>query len=208
MATKKPAKGDAMELEVTETDYEGNPIGGAETEEINFAQPPKPTEPRSLDIQEFTAGCLYCDSVVSRRTQEDADAWLDEHLQICPTKALSELCDIATQALEDIQNGVKSDNYNLSALQFQVAMLQPCNGQILPAAVRDEIDRLYAIEKKYAVAELAHRVLVRIVEHEPILVTIPEGPDDRLIMLAILNRWYSKAYPDRDPLKLSSSQSS
>lgn len=94
------------------------------------------------------------------------------------------------------------DRYNISALQFQAAMLQPCNGQVLPAYVRDEIERLYGVEKKYAIAIRANRALTLIVEHDPVMLKIPEDPDERLLFMEVVNEWYTREYPKRKPLTI------
>lgn len=80
---------------------------------------------------------------------------------------------------------------------------QPCNGQILPASVRDEIDRLYKIEKAHKISERAERALNHILDNDPILIKLPDNLDDRLLLMSVLNGWYTQAYPDRAPLKLS-----
>jgi len=88
-------------------------------------------------------------------------------------------------------------------LQPQDAMLQPRDGQILPASVRDEIDRLYQIEKAHKISERAERALNHIIDNDPILIKLPYNQDDQLLLMSILNGWYTQAHPERAPLKLS-----
>lgn len=126
-------------------------------------------------------------------------------------KWCTDLSKLANNLIESIpgessnKRGAKAtsdDWYNISALQFQAAMLQPCNGQVLPAYVRDEIDRLYSVEKKYATAIRANRALTLIVDHDPVMLRLPEDPDERLLLMEVLNEWYTKEYPERKPLTL------
>ena len=99
-------------------------------------------------------------------------------------------------------NATSDDWYNISTLQFQAAMLQPCNGQVLPAYVRDEIERLYGVEEKYAIAIRAQRALALIVETDPVMLKLPEDPDERLLLMEVVNEWYTREYPERKPLTL------
>jgi len=101
-------------------------------------------------------------------------------------------------------NSTSDDRYNISALQFQAAMLQPCNGQVLPTYVRDEIKRLYGVEEKYAIAVRAQRALTLIVEHDPVMLKLPEDLDERLLFMEVVNEWYTREYPERKPLTLNS----
>jgi hypothetical protein len=81
--------------------------------------------------------------------------------------------------------------------------INPCEDKILPAAVSDEIDRLYKIEDAHQISERAERALNLIIDNNPILIKLPDNPDDQLLLMETLNRWYKQAYPDREPLKLS-----
>lgn len=99
-------------------------------------------------------------------------------------------------------NAISDDRYNLSALQFQAAMLQPCNGQVLPTYVRDEIERLYAVERRYAIAIRAQRALKLIVECDPVMLKLPEDPDEQLLLMEVVNEWYTREYPERKPLTI------
>ena len=101
-------------------------------------------------------------------------------------------------------NSTSDDRYDISALQFQAAMLQPCNGQVLPTYVRDEITRLYGVEEKYATAVRAQRALTLIVESDPVMLKLPEDPDERLLFMEVVNEWYTREYPERKPLTLKS----
>lgn len=74
----------------------------------------------------------------------------------------------------------------------------------LPAPVRHAINDQCDIKDMYALSELAEKALNHIIEHEPILVKLPDDLDERLEFLAVLNAWYTKAHQDREPLKLSS----
>jgi hypothetical protein len=93
------------------------------------------------------------------------------------------------------------DDPNIDALKFQVAMCQPCNGSILPAAVSHELDRLYAIEDAMRTAAPAEAALTHLIDHTPVLVSLPADKEDRLLTLAMLNAWYTRARPDNEPLE-------
>lgn len=147
-------------------------------EEIVFSDPPKQDEPQP-DTEEIAQ--LIANAV---HPLEIAINEMNESLQDSP------------------------DAYNISSLQFQAAMLQPCNGQILPASVRDEIDRLYLVEKEYNIAKRAQKALILIVEHDPVMLNLPEDPDERILIMELMNEWYTREYPDRKPLKIASTLSS
>lgn len=124
------------------------------------------------------------------------------------TTFISEIGESLHKAINDLASETSPDAaYNVSALQFQAAMLQPCNGQILPASVRDEIDRLYAVEDAHNIAKRAEQALNHLLDHDPILLKIPDDLEEQQLMMAVLNAWYTKAYPERNPLKLSSAAS-
>ena len=99
------------------------------------------------------------------------------------------------------QNASSPDDPNISALKFQVAMCQPCNGNLLPAAVSHELDRLYVIEDAYATAAPAEKALTHLLDYTPVLIRLPTDPDDRLLTLALLNAWYKRARPHKEPLE-------
>ena len=78
----------------------------------------------------------------------------------------------------------------------------PCNGKVLPEYLRNEIERLYGVEKKYTTAIRANRALTLIVEHDPVMLKLPEDPDEQLLLMEVMNEWYTREYPERKPLTL------
>lgn len=158
--------------------------------EIVFADPPKQDEPHpdAEEIAQLIANAVH-------------------PLEIAINEMNESLQDAIQQATQRPQSDSSPDAYNISSLQFQVAMLQPCNGQILPASVRDEIDRLYLVEKEYNIAKRAQKALILIVEHDPVMLNLPEDPDERLLIMELMNEWYTREHPKRKPLKISSAAS-
>ena len=165
-------------------------------EEIVFADPPKHDPPKQDELQPDTEEIT---KLITNAVHP---------LEIAISKMNESLQDAIQQAIQRPQSETSPDAYNISALQFQAAMLQPCNAQILPAAVRDEIDRLYRIEDAHNIAKRAEHALNHIIDHALILLKIPDDPDEQRLMLSMLNTWYTKAYPDRKPLKIASTASS
>lgn len=185
-----------------------------ESKDLQFAKPsPTPASIGAPGLTEvtqlITEAIAPLETAINELSQVQSEgAQAIEQANKTTLKAIRDMKESLQQVIDtpDPEGGTDLDTaYNISAFQFQAAMLQPCNGQILPAAVRDEIDRLYKIEKEYEVAKRAAATLNYLLDHTPILLKPPDDPDERSLMLSMLNSWYTQAHPDRPPLKLHSS---
>lgn len=205
-----PNKQHTMEeddMGIEEIDYFDNASGHEESsiphteppqeqKDIIFAEPPTPPEepdPTTLntsEIAEIITENLYpLESAITNLAQahgEGVDAIAQANGQILTI--IGNLNESLQQVLHPPQSGTDPGK---------------CNNQIIPAAVSDEIDRLYGIEKAHEISKRAERALNHILDHDPILLKIPEDPDERLLFMAVMNEWYTQAYPNRKALKLS-----
>jgi hypothetical protein len=182
-------------------------------EDIQFAKPPSQPElpeppelphPDIATITELLTEALRPLESAIETLVEAQDEEIQETAQANKLllKTISDMNKSLQQIITTPQSGTSPDAHNISAFQFQAAMLQPCNGQILPEYVRAEIDRLYTIEKAYKIARRAERALDHILDHDQILIKLPDNPDEQLLLTSVLNGWYTQAHPDREPLKL------
>lgn len=195
------------DMDIVEIDYFDNASGHEESstlhtklpqeqKDIVFAEPPSPPEepdpitPDTSEIAEIITEAIQpLESLIMDLAQahgEGMDARVQANKQILT--AISTLTKSMQQVMSTPQN---------------ITALGDCNNQILPAAVSDEIDRLYGIEKAHEISKRAEKALNHILDHDPILLKIPEDPDERLLFIEVMNGWYTQAYPDRKALKLS-----
>lgn len=167
-------------------------------------EPPEPTHPDIATITELLTETLRPLESAIETLVEAQDEEIQETAQANKLllKTISDMNESLQQIITTPQSGTSPDDHNISALQFQAAMLQPCNGQILPECIRAEIDRLYSIEKAYKISKRAERALDHILDHDQILIKLPDNPDEQLLLTSVLNGWYTQAHPDREPLKL------
>jgi hypothetical protein len=185
--------------EENENDWEEHFDTGSNGEDAGGESNTNPAEPKHPDVT--TIAQLIEEALAP--LQESIDTLTEVYLEEPPW------CERLSKLIKEVNKPIKGttpdpdDSYNISALKFQAAMLQPCNGQILPAAVRDEIDRLYKIEAAHKISERAERALNHILYNDPIMIKLPDNQDDRLLFMSVLNGWYTQAHPNRAPLKLS-----
>ena len=167
--------------------FDNAPAHSAEDEATEQVSPPK------KDIPGNHEEIVFADPPKQDEPQPDAE----------------EIAQLIANAVHPLEIAINEMNESLQdAIQQATQRLQPCNGQILPASVRDEIDRLYLVEKEYNIAKRAQKALILIVEHDPVMLNLPEDPDERLLIMELMNEWYTREYPDREPLKISSAASS
>ena len=201
---------DYFDTEDADTDHEipqGPPREDLEFGKPPQPEPPEPAPPDMATIAELLTEALHpLESAIGDLAQAHTKGLqAREQTTNFLLKTLSDMKDSLTQSITESRSETNPGDHNISALQFQAAMLQPCNGQILPEYVRDEIDRLYDVEKAYKITKRAVHALEYILNQDRILLKLPEDPDEQLLFMAVLNGWYTQAHPDRQPLKLSRS---
>jgi 3-oxoacyl-ACP reductase-like protein len=114
---------------------------------------------------------------------------------------LSTMSESLHELLTDIKKEIGAYESTVSSMKFQTAMMQSFIGQHIPAAVKEEIDRLYAVEDAYNIAELAERVIEYITKN-PALIKLPEDEDETQMLLAMINTWHVRAHPGEGKLRI------
>lgn len=152
-----------------------------------------------INGQEGTIGSLQNGLTTAEKQIEQRDAQIQELTGTVRRK------DIHLAEMQQTVATVRAANKSQQRYYEtrQAAGLQTTRYQS-PASVCYALDSKCNVEDMYALSELAETALNHIIEHEPILLKPPDDLDERLLFLAMLNAWYTKAYPDREPLKLSS----
>lgn len=112
---------------------------------------------------------------------------------------LSTMNESLHELLTDIKKEIGAYESTVSSMKFQTATMQSFIGQPIPIAVKEEIDRLYAVEDAYNIAELAERVIEYITKN-PTLIKLPEDEDETQMLLAMINTWHVRAHPGEGKL--------